>query len=189
MIIGAHSIIYSSDPEADRAFLRDVLELTNVDVGEGWLIFGLPPAEVAVHPSDTNDVHELFLMCDDVEALVEDMSTHGIVCGPVQNRGWGLLTELGLPGGGKLGVYQPQHARPDVPGVRSPGKGVAKRTRRSAKPATRPATKRRAMRASTTNAARKTSKKRVAKRTAKRTTKRTTKRAKTKRARRRAPRR
>jgi hypothetical protein len=67
MLIGAHSIIYSSNPDADRAFLRDVLKLTNVDVGDGWLIFGLPPAEVAVHPSDKNDVHEFYLMCDDVE--------------------------------------------------------------------------------------------------------------------------
>ena len=71
MIIGAHSIIYSTNPDADRAFLRDVLKLTNVDVGGGWLIFGLLPAEVAVHPSDKNDVHEFCLMCDDVEALVQ----------------------------------------------------------------------------------------------------------------------
>ena len=112
MITGAHSIIYSKNPEADRAFLRDVLGLPNVDVGGGWLIFGLPPAEVAVHPSDENGVHELFLMCDNVEAFIAEMKVRGIVCGPVQNPRWGMLTEVMLPGGGKLGVYQPRHARP-----------------------------------------------------------------------------
>jgi hypothetical protein len=112
MIIGAHSIIYSTSPDEDRAFLRDVLKLTNVDVGDGWLIFGLPPAEVAVHPSDKNDVHEFYLMSDDVEALVAEMKQRNIACAPVQNQGWGLVTRLTLPGGGKLGIYQPRHARP-----------------------------------------------------------------------------
>jgi hypothetical protein len=114
MIIGAHSIIYSKSPDADRAFLRDVLGLTNVDVGGGWLIFGLPPSEVAVHPSDTNGVHELYLMCDDVNAFVAEMRKHGIACGPVEDQGWGVLTQVTLPGGGKLGVYQPRHARPEA---------------------------------------------------------------------------
>ena len=113
MISGAHSIIYSTNPEADRAFLRDVLKLTSVDAGGGWLIFGLPPAEVAVHPSGENDVHELYLMCDDIDALVTEMKKHGIACGPVQDEGWGLLTHVVLPGGGKLGVYQARHPRPD----------------------------------------------------------------------------
>lgn len=115
MIIGAHSIIYSTDAEADRAFLRDVLNLTHVDVGEGWLIFGLPPAEVAVHPSDENDVHEFYLMCDDVKAFVAEMKKHKIACGEVHDLGWGVLTQVMLPGGGKLGVYQPRHARPKTP--------------------------------------------------------------------------
>jgi hypothetical protein len=118
MIIGAHSIIYSTNPEADRAFLRDALRLPSVDVGGGWLIFGLPPAEVAVHPSEKNDVHEFYLMCGDVEALIADMRRRGFACGPVQNQGWGLLTHVTLPGGGKLGVYQPRHARPKA--VRAP---------------------------------------------------------------------
>jgi len=113
MLIGAHAIIYSAKPDADRAFLRDVIKLTSVDVGHGWLIFGLPPSEVAVHPAETSGAQELYLMCDDVEAFVADMATHGIACGPVQNQGWGLLTQLTLPGGGKLGVYQPRHARPE----------------------------------------------------------------------------
>ena len=112
MIIGAHTIIYSTKPDADRGFLRDVLKFTNVDVGEGWLIFGLPPAEVAVHPSGKNDVHELYLMCDDVEEFVASMNKRGIACGAVQPQGWGLLTQVTLPGGGKLGVYQPRHKRP-----------------------------------------------------------------------------
>jgi hypothetical protein len=128
MIVGAHSIIYSADPEADRGFLRDVLGFPSVDVGEGWLIFGLPPAEVAVHPSDENDVHELFLMCRDVEAFITEMEKRGVTCGPVQTMGWGLLTNLMLPGGGKLGVYQPRHARPKA-------MAVAKGTKRRATPA------------------------------------------------------
>ncbi len=112
MITGAHSIIYSANPDADRAFLRDVLKLPNVDVGGGWLIFGLPPAEVAVHPSDKNNLHELYLMCDDVVEFVAEMKTHDVKCSAVKDQGWGLLTQLTLPGGGKLGVYQPRHARP-----------------------------------------------------------------------------
>ncbi|HYN24449.1 MAG TPA: hypothetical protein VES69_05335 [Pyrinomonadaceae bacterium] len=117
MIIGAHSIIYSTNAEADRAFLRDVLKLTNVDVGGGWLIFGLPPAEVAVHPSERNDVHEFYFMCDDLEAFIAELKKHHIACDPVQDQGYGLLTQLTLPGGGKLGVYQPRHARPKAMSV------------------------------------------------------------------------
>jgi hypothetical protein len=113
MITGAHSVIYSTNPEADRAFLRDALELPNVDVGQGWLIFGLPPAEVAVHPADKNDVHGFYLMCDDIEAFVEEMKKRGVTSGPVEEQGWGALTHLVLPGGGKLGIYQPRHARPE----------------------------------------------------------------------------
>jgi len=112
MITGAHSIIYSTDAEADRVFLRDVLKLTNVDVGGGWLIFGLPPAEVAVHPSEKIDVHEFYFMCDDLEVFIAELKEHHIACDPVEDQGWGLLTQLTLPGGGKLGVYQARHARP-----------------------------------------------------------------------------
>lgn len=112
MITGAHSIIYSTDPEADRAFLRDVIGLPNVDSGGGWLIFGLPPAEVAVHPSEKNDVHEFYLICDDVEVFIEQMRSQAVVCSEIFTEPWGLLTDVTLPGGGKLGVYQPLHARP-----------------------------------------------------------------------------
>ena len=132
MIIGAHSIVYSTKPEADRAFLRDVLRLPHVDVGEGWLIFGLPPAEVAVHPSEENDVHELYLMCDDVQAFVAEMRKHQIACGPVQNQGWGQLTQVILPGGGKLGVYQPRHARPKTAAARKARSQPTRRPRKAA---------------------------------------------------------
>lgn len=112
MINGAHFIIYSKDAEADRTFLRDVLKLTHVDVGHGWLIFGLPPAEVAVHPGE-NEAHEFYLMCEDVDAFIGEMQKHNIVCTPVHAEPWGRVTQLTLPGGGKLGVYQPRHARPE----------------------------------------------------------------------------
>jgi hypothetical protein len=131
MIVGAHSIIYSKQPEADRAFLRDALGLPGVDVGEGWLIFGLPPAEVAVHPSSENDVHELYFMCDDITGFVGGMKKRGIACGPVLDRGWGLLTELTLPGGGKLGVYQPRHARPEPMAAPRSRKGARRGQRKA----------------------------------------------------------
>ncbi len=111
-ITGAHAIIYSKDAEADRALLRDVFKFKHVDVGDGWLIFALPPAEVAVHPSKDNDRHELYLMADDIEAFVAEMKKRHIPCASVENQGWGLLTHVTLPGGGRLGVYEPRHARP-----------------------------------------------------------------------------
>ena len=135
MITGAHSIIYSTNPDADRAFLRDVLQLPNVDVGDGWLIFGLPPAEVAFHPSNENDVHEFYLMCDDVELLIADLQNENIACSPVQNQGWGLLTQVKLPGGGKLGIYQPRHARPKTVTVGKPAKKSARKPAARKKPA------------------------------------------------------
>ena len=112
MITGAHSVIYSKNPEADRLFFRDVLELPSVDVGGGWLIFGLPPSEVAVHPGEANGKHELYFMCEDINAFVDQMRTHGLHCSGVTDEGWGLVTELTLPGGGGIGIYQPRHARP-----------------------------------------------------------------------------
>jgi hypothetical protein len=115
MINGAHSIIYSKDAEADRALFRDVLGLPHVDVGDGWLIFGLPPAEVAVHPSAENDVHELYLMCDDVGNVVGALERRGVRCEPLSDQGWGVLTHIHLPGGGRLGLYEPRHARPPGP--------------------------------------------------------------------------
>jgi hypothetical protein len=134
MIIGAHSILYSVRPEADRAFLKDVLRFPGVDVGEGWLVFGLPPSEVAVHPSEENDLHEFYLMCDDVEEFIADMTERGFACAPAQNLGWGILTQVTLPGGGKLGIYQPLHARPKSMAAR---KKTKKRAKRAAKKSTR----------------------------------------------------
>ena len=156
MISGAHAIIYSTNAEADRAFLREVLELTNVDAGEGWLIFGLPPAEVAFHPGEKNDVHELYLMCDDVAAFVTQMGTRNIGCGPIADQGWGLLTQVMLPGGGKLGVYQPRHPRPAVPGA--PAAKPARQARKKPAVRARPAAKKMAK-----TAAKKTAKKASAK--------------------------
>jgi catechol 2,3-dioxygenase-like lactoylglutathione lyase family enzyme len=138
MINGAHSIIYSKDPEADRAFFKDVLGLPGVDVGHGWLIFGLPPSEVAVHPGEKNGVHELYLMCDDVEKLVGALKARGLECGPVLDRGWGLLTEVSLPGGGRLGIYEPRHARPEPMRI---GKAKAKAARPAPRKSARPKAK------------------------------------------------
>jgi catechol 2,3-dioxygenase-like lactoylglutathione lyase family enzyme len=111
MINGAHIIIFSTDAEADRAFFRDVMGLAHVDAGEGWLIFALPPAEVAVHPAEANDRHELYLLCDDISAFVGEMQHRGISCSPVEEQSWGLLTRVRLPGGGAVGVYEPRHER------------------------------------------------------------------------------
>lgn len=112
LIIGAHAIIYSRKPEADRAFLRDILGLPHVDAGDGWLIFGLPPAELAIHPSSRNNIHEFYFICKDIDAFVAAAQNKGIFCSPVQTLSWGKRTQVRLPGGGKLGVYQALHARP-----------------------------------------------------------------------------
>jgi hypothetical protein len=114
-IIGAHTILYSKDAEADRAFLKDVLEFPHVDVGHGWLIFGLPPSEIAVHPGEEGATQEFYLMVDDVQAFIAEMKKHGRECAPVSEQRWGSLTQLTLPSGSKLGVYQPKHARPENP--------------------------------------------------------------------------
>jgi catechol 2,3-dioxygenase-like lactoylglutathione lyase family enzyme len=115
MIRGAHVIIYSTDAEADRAFFRDVLEYPFVDAGHGWLIFALPPAELAVHPAETNGKQELFLMCDDVQVFIAQMADRGFACSDVRRESWGLLTSLTLPGGGALRVYEPSHPSPLIP--------------------------------------------------------------------------
>jgi catechol 2,3-dioxygenase-like lactoylglutathione lyase family enzyme len=110
MINGAHVIIYSRDAEADRAFIRDVLGFANVDAGDGWLIFKLPPAEVAVHPTDGDTQHEVFLMCDDIETTLAALTAKGVeVSHPVTNAGWGSLASIRLPSGSDLSLYQPRH--------------------------------------------------------------------------------
>ena len=105
-------IIYSTDADADRVFLRDVLGLAAVDEGGGWLIFQLPPSELGVHPFEKNDEHEIFFLVKDVRAFVEQMRAKKVTCGALQEQTWGLLTKVTLPGGGTIGVYEPQHARP-----------------------------------------------------------------------------
>jgi hypothetical protein len=116
MITGAHAVLFSEDAEAVRALLRDALDLESVDAGGGWLIFALPPAEVAVHPAERGGRHELYLMCDDIEATTAELAEKGIeLARPVSDEGWGLVTALRLPGGAELGLYEPRHptALPD----------------------------------------------------------------------------
>ena len=113
MITGAHTVISSEDADATREFLRDVLELDAVDAGGGWLIFALPPGELAAHPSDIGGRHELFLMCDDIEATVHELRSRGVeFTGPIHDEGWGRVTALRVPGAGSLGLYEPRHPRP-----------------------------------------------------------------------------
>jgi hypothetical protein len=114
MLSGAHVVIYSTNADADRAFLRDVLKLPNVDAGGGWLIFSLPASEAAVHPAAAGKSHELYLMTDDVQQFVTSMRAQGVPCDDPQTLTWGVLTRIVLPGGGALGVYEPRHPRPST---------------------------------------------------------------------------
>ena len=109
MIIGAHVIVYSQDAEADRAFFRDILGFKSVDAGHGWLIFALPPAEAAFHPDEENERHELYFMCDDLQAEMSALKKKGVACSDVHNERWGSITKIKLPGGGHVGLYQPKH--------------------------------------------------------------------------------
>jgi len=110
MINGAHVIIYSTDAEADRAFIRDVVGFAHVDAGGGWLIFQLPPAEMALHPTDGPAKHELYLMCDDIEGTLRDLTAKGVeVAGPAIDAGWGLIASIKLPSGTDLAIYEPRH--------------------------------------------------------------------------------
>jgi hypothetical protein len=127
MIVGSHVMVFSRNPDIDRDFLRDVLKLTHVDAGGGWLIFGLPPSEVALHPTEGAEKHELFLICKNVEQFIREMTSRELACTPVREERWGLITELTLPGGGKLGVYEPRHARPKTKAVRSTRRTLAKK--------------------------------------------------------------
>ena len=112
MINGGHVIVYSKDAEADRAFIRDVLKFKFIDVHKGWLIFKLPPSEIAVHPSDENDMHEFYLMTDDLDTEMTLLKKAGVKCEKASQQAWGRLTRVKLPGGGTLGLYQPRHERP-----------------------------------------------------------------------------
>ena len=109
MIHGAHVVIYSEDAKADRKFFRDVLGFQSVDAGHGWLIFALPPAEAAFHPSDGNGGHEFYLMCDDLKAEMASLESRNVRFSAVEEARWGSITKMRLPGGGQVGLYQPKH--------------------------------------------------------------------------------
>jgi len=108
MISGTHIVVYSNNAEADRAFFRDVLRFKSVDAGHGWLIFALPPTEVAFHPAEDN-IHELYFMCDDLKAEMASLAKKGIKCSGVEEARWGSITKMRLPSGGEIGLYQPKH--------------------------------------------------------------------------------
>lgn len=108
MVFGAHLILYSANAEADREFLAEMFNLRSVDAGGGWLLFALPPAELAVHPADTPSA-EMYLMCDDLGAEVASLAARGVSCAPVAQARWGSMTKIRLPGGGEIGLYQPTH--------------------------------------------------------------------------------
>jgi catechol 2,3-dioxygenase-like lactoylglutathione lyase family enzyme len=112
MISGVHVVVYSKNADADKRFFRDVLGFTSVDAGHGWLIFGLPPAEAAVHPASENDRHELYLMCSDLASEIVGLREKGVKCEAITEERWGSLTKIRLPGGGKIGLYEPKHPRP-----------------------------------------------------------------------------
>jgi catechol 2,3-dioxygenase-like lactoylglutathione lyase family enzyme len=113
VITGAHAVMFTRDADALRAFVRDVLGFASVDAGGGWLIFALPPAELAAHPSDDDASIELYLMCDDIEATVAELVHKGVeFTRPVGDEGWGLVTAMRVPGGGELGLYEPRHPTP-----------------------------------------------------------------------------
>jgi hypothetical protein len=119
MISGAHVLLYSKDPEADRAFLKTVLEFSSIDLGEGWLLFALPPAEMAVHPGDGDFVQMhaehpmlgavLYLMCDDLRSSMQTLESKGVTCATPVEADWGISTSIRLPSGGEIGLYQPRH--------------------------------------------------------------------------------
>jgi catechol 2,3-dioxygenase-like lactoylglutathione lyase family enzyme len=108
MIFGAHVVVYSKDATADRAFFRDVLGHESVDAGHDWLIFALPPAEMAVHPADSGG-HELYFLCDDLTAEIAALAEKGVHCSEVEEARWGSITKMRLPSGGEMGLYQPKH--------------------------------------------------------------------------------
>jgi len=108
-IIGMHALMYSKEDEQTRRFFRDVLGFPALDAGHGWLIFALPPAELAIHPTAGTEHHELYLMCDDIEATVSELRAKGVATRPIQEQPWGRLTQLTLPSGAELGIYEPRH--------------------------------------------------------------------------------
>jgi catechol 2,3-dioxygenase-like lactoylglutathione lyase family enzyme len=142
MITGIHTIISSTDADRTRAFFRDILGLRCVDAGRGWLIFALPPAELAAHPDDKGGKHELYLMCDDIEKTIAQLTRKGVqFTRPVADRGWGLIAALKLPGAGELWLYQPKHPVAIKGGPRAAKKARSRTARAAGR--TRPGSKRR----------------------------------------------
>jgi catechol 2,3-dioxygenase-like lactoylglutathione lyase family enzyme len=109
MITGLHALIYAKDAEKARAFFRDVLGFESVDAGHGWLIFAMPPAELGIHPAEGEQFHELYFMCDDVKKTILELEQKGVTCAPITEAGFGLVTSFEIPGGAKIGLYQPRH--------------------------------------------------------------------------------
>ena len=109
MLTGAHVVVYSRDAEADRAFFKDILGFRSVDAGHGWLIFAVPAAEVAFHPHDQNNKHEMFFTCDNLTAQVATLERKGAQVGTISEEQWGTRTTISLPGGGSIGLYEPKH--------------------------------------------------------------------------------
>jgi catechol 2,3-dioxygenase-like lactoylglutathione lyase family enzyme len=109
MIFGAHVIVFTHDAEADRIFFRDVLGMSGVDSGGGWLIFEMPPSEVAFHPTDESPTNEIYLLCDDLAIEMQQLEEKGVVFTPVDEERWGTITRFSLPGGTTIGLYQPKH--------------------------------------------------------------------------------
>jgi hypothetical protein len=110
MVIGLHTLLYSKAADKDRAFFKDILGWNSVDAGEGWLIMQAPPTEMGVHPTDDDEYAEMYLMCDDIDTTIADLKKKGITCSAIRQAGWGKLTQITLPSGGTLGMYQPRHA-------------------------------------------------------------------------------
>jgi catechol 2,3-dioxygenase-like lactoylglutathione lyase family enzyme len=108
-IIGMHALMYSKKDEETRRLFRDVLGFPAIDAGHGWLIFGAPPTELAIHPADGDEHHELYLMCDNIEATIADLRAKGVTARPIQERQWGRSTQISLPSGEELGIYEPSH--------------------------------------------------------------------------------
>jgi catechol 2,3-dioxygenase-like lactoylglutathione lyase family enzyme len=119
MILGAHVLIYTKNPDADRAFFRDVLEFQGIDIGGGWLIFKLPPSELALHPGDGQFAQRhadhvmpgalVYLMCDDLQATIASLAKKNVQCTDVETEEWGIRTTIRMPSGGEIGLYQPTH--------------------------------------------------------------------------------
>lgn len=122
MITGAHVMLHSTNDKADMAFLTEVLKLPSINAGHGYMIYAVPPAEMSIHGSEQNDVHKLYLMCDDIAAFTGEMTRHHIPFSTPARQSWGTATEITLPGGGKLGVYQPRHERPELAREKQPAR-------------------------------------------------------------------